>query len=107
MQVERINELLLTELAQAINREVFLPGALLTVSFVDCDQDLKTARVGISVLPDNLAGTVLRAIKSSTPHIVSLIKPRVKLRKIPRLIWEFDPTEREAEIIEKLISDAE
>jgi len=105
MQIERVNELLLEELASAINKEVGLPDALITVSFVDCDPDLKNARVGISVLPDRLAGTALRVLKSSTPQLTSLIKNRVKLRKLPRLIWEFDATEREAEKIEKLIDE--
>lgn len=107
MQIERINEILLGELAQAVNKELGLPGALITISFVECDPDLKTARVGVSVLPDNLAGTTLRLLKSSTPHLVSLMKSRVKLRKLPRLIWEFDSTEREAEKIEKLIEGIE
>ena len=106
MQIERVNEIILGELAQAINREVVFPGVLITVSFVECDPDLETARVGISVLPDNLAGTTLRMLKSSTPQLVSLIKKRVKLRKLPKLVWEFDSTEREAEKIEKLISEA-
>ena len=103
MQIERVNELLLEELALAINKEVGLPDALITVSFVDCDPDLRNARVGISVLPDKLAGTALRLLKSSTPQLTALIKNRVKLRKLPHLIWEFDATEREAEKIEKLI----
>lgn len=105
MQIARVNEILLEELAQAINKEVFLPGSLVTVCFVDCDQDLKRARVGVSVLPDNLAGTVLRALKSATPQLTGLLKKRVKLRKLPHFIWEFDATEREAEKIEKLIDD--
>lgn len=105
MQIERVNELLLEELAIAINKEVGLPDALITVSFVDCDPDLRSARVGISVLPDKLAGTALRLLKSSTPQLTALIKNRVKLRKLPHLIWEFDATEREAEKIEKLIEE--
>ena len=105
MQIERVNEILLEELAQAINKEVGLPGALMTVSFVDCDQDLKRARVGVSILPDNLAGTALRSLKSATPQLTALLKKRVKLRKLPHFIWEFDATEREAEKIERLIDD--
>ena len=107
MQIERVNEILLGELAQAVNKELGLPGALITVSYVECDTDLRTARVGVSVLPDNLAGTTLRLLKSSTPRLVSIIKSKIKLRKIPKLIWEFDSTEREAEKIEKLIDGIE
>lgn len=106
MQIERVNELLLEELAQAVNREINLPDAMITISFVECEPDLKTARVGFSVLPDRLAGTAMRLLKSSTPQLVGGVKKRVKLRKLPHLNWEFDATEREAEIIEKLIDDS-
>ena len=105
MQIERVNELLLEELAEAVNKEVGLPDALITVSFVDCDPELKNARIGISVLPDRLAGTALRALKSATPQLVNIVKKRVKIRKLPKFVWEFDATEREAEKIEKLIDE--
>ncbi len=106
-KITRINELILKELAQVVNREIHILNALITISYVECSSDLKQAQVGFSVLPDNLAGTVLRNLKSSTRTIVGILKSRLKLRKIPHLIWEFDATEREANKIEKLISGIE
>lgn len=103
-KIPRINELILEELAQVVNREVFLPNALLTITYVECSPDLKQARVGFSVLPDNLAGTALRKLGASTAAIVGLLRGRIKLRKLPHLVWEFDATEREADKIEKLIA---
>lgn len=107
MQIERINDLILLELAEAINREVIIPNSLVTVTFVDCDKDLKKARVGVSVLPDNMAGSTLRALKKSTPQLIAILKKRIKIRKLPHFVWEFDATEREAERLEKLIAEAE
>jgi ribosome-binding factor A len=104
--VDRINELLLEELAQAVNREVGVENALLTITYVDCSTDLKQAKVGFSILPDKLAGTALRKLTGATSQIVGVLRKRVKLRKIPHLIWEFDPTEREASRLEQLISEA-
>lgn len=104
-KVERINELIHEELSEAVNKEVGIPGALITISEVKCEPDLKKAIVRFSVLPDNLAGTAMRSLKSATSHLVSEMKKRVKIRKIPHLIWEFDATEREAEKIEKLIKE--
>lgn len=100
----RLNEMLKEELAAAINREVGLPNALITVTHVECSPDLKQAHVGISVLPDNLAGTALRHLTASTSQLVGILKQRVKLRRMPRFIWEFDATEREASKIERLIA---
>ncbi|MFA5154815.1 MAG: ribosome-binding factor A [Patescibacteria group bacterium] len=103
-KVPRVNDLLLTELAAIVNREVAIPGALITISYVACSSDLKQARVGFSVLPDRLAGTALRRLAGATGAIISLLRPRVKLRKLPHLLWEFDATEKEADKIEKLIA---
>lgn len=103
---ERLNELLLEELAQAVNREVGVENALLTITYVECSPDLKQAKVGFSILPDKLAGTALRKLTGATSQIVGILKKRVKLRKIPHLIWEFDATEREAGRLEQLIEDA-
>lgn len=103
-KIQRLNEALREELAGAVNREVGLPNALITITYVVCSQDLKQAKVGFSVLPDNLAGTALRTLASSTGHLIPFLRARLKLRQIPHLIWEFDATEREASKIEKLIA---
>jgi len=104
-KIPRINELILEELAQAVNREVGLPNALITVTYVDCSKDLKQAKVGFSVLPDNLAGTALRKLSAATSRMIPILRSRLKLRKLPHLVWEFDATEREASKIERLIAD--
>lgn len=103
-KILRINELILEELAKAVNREVVLPDALITITYVECSPDLKQAKVGFSVLPDNLVGTALRKLTAATGALIPILRARTRLRKLPHLIWEFDETEREAEKIEKLIA---
>lgn len=103
-KVPRLNEVLREELAAAVSREVGLPNALITITYVECSPDLKQAHVGFSVLPDNLVGTALRHLTSATGELVRILKSRVKLRQIPHLIWEFDATEKEASKIERLIA---
>lgn len=102
---ERLNDLILEELAQAVNREVGVENALITIAYVDCSSDLSQAKVGFSILPDNLAGTALRRLNSATNQIVAILKKRLKLRKIPHLIWEFDSTEKEANRLEQIITE--
>jgi ribosome-binding factor A len=103
---ERINQLLKEGLAEAINKEVLSKESLITISYVECTPDLKQAKVGFTVLPDKLAGTVLSQLKKDTHLILPHLRKRVKLRRIPKLIWEFDASEREADKIEKLIKEA-
>ncbi len=103
-KVERINDLLLEELAAAVNREVMIENALVTITYVECSPDLKQAKIGFSVLPDNMTGTALRKLNSATSQLVGILRTRTKMRKLPHLVWEFDATEKEASKIERLIA---
>ncbi len=103
-KLERVNDLLLVEIAQAINREVAVENALITITYVECSPDLKQAKIGFSVLPDNLTGTALRKLTAATSQLAGILRSRTKMRRLPRLIWEFDATEKEASKIEKLIA---
>lgn len=102
-KTDSLNALITKELAEAVNREIGIPDALITISFVECDQDFKTAKVYFSVLPDKMAGTALRKLNAASGQIANLMKKRVKLRKFPHLFWHFDPTEKEATQLEQLI----
>ncbi len=104
-KVERINDLILEELAIAVNREVGIENALVTITYVECSPDLKQAKIGFSVLPDKLAGTALRKLNAATSQLVGILRARTRMRKLPHLVWEFDATEREAGKIERLIAD--
>lgn len=105
-KVERINELIQSELANALAREAILENALITISYVECSSDLKQAKIGVSVLPDKLAGTALRKLNTKTHSLLAGLKNRLKLRRLPKFTWEFDATEREADRIERLIASA-
>lgn len=105
-KIDKINDLLLSELASAVNRELVIPEALVTITYVDCSTDLKRAKVGFSVLPDRLAGTAFRKLIASTKNIVEILKKRTNLRQLPKLVWEFDATEKEASELEEIIRQA-
>jgi len=99
-RVDQLNELLHRELAEAINKELEFPEVFITVTYVSCMPDLQYAKVIVSVLPDKMAGTALKKLKAASGRIVSSITKKTRLRKVPRLLWEFDPTERKAAVLE-------
>ena len=99
-KVEQLNELLHRELAEGINREVEFPDVFVTVAYVSCTPDLQYAKVAVSVLPDRMAGTALKKLKAASGRIAAGIVKKTRLRKVPHLLWEFDPTERKAAILE-------
>jgi len=106
-KIDQLNEMLQQELAYAINREVGVPNTLITVVYVRTSSDLKFATVGVSVLPDNLAGTALEKLKKSAGLLSSILAKKTRLRQIPRLRFEFDPTERKAAVLENFMNNIE
>ena len=102
---DKANEILHRELAEAISQIVEFPEGLITVTGVDCASSFDSAKVFVSVLPDNLTGSALRALQRSSGRIMEQIKKRVKFRRLPRLYWIFDPIERDYEKMEKMMRD--
>ncbi|PKM88707.1 hypothetical protein CVU83_01255 [Candidatus Falkowbacteria bacterium HGW-Falkowbacteria-2] len=100
-KVDQLNELLHRELAAAIGQEVDFPDGLITVAFVSVTPDLQFAKVTVSVLPDKLAGTAIKKLKAASGRLASAIVKKTRLRKVPRLLWDFDPTERKAAVLEE------
>jgi ribosome-binding factor A len=99
-KVEQLNELLHRELSAAINRELDFPEVFVTIVYVSCNPDLQFAKVGISVLPDRLAGTAIKKLKAASGRLAAAVMKKTRLRKVPRLVWSFDPTERKAAVLD-------
>jgi len=69
---------------------------------VECDPNFRSARIGISVLPDSLAGTALEKLRKTSGEIAHELKGRLRFRHIPKLLWTFDPTEKNVDSLEKI-----
>ncbi|MFH0923575.1 MAG: ribosome-binding factor A [Candidatus Falkowbacteria bacterium] len=102
-RIIQINELLKGELANLIREEIVLNNGLVTVCYVDCSPDLKSAKVGISVLPYNLSGKILAKLKKHSSQFCKTLKKKLNLRCIPRFNWIIDSTERDALELEKIM----
>jgi ribosome-binding factor A len=105
--IDRLNESLRKEIAMIIAEEVEFPDGLITITHVECDSNFYSARILFSVLPDSLVGTALEKLRKSSKLIAEELKHRIRIRKIPHLIWEFDPTEKQAGALDKIFAAAE
>jgi len=105
--IDRLNETLRKEIAAIITEEVEFPDGLITITRVECDTNFYSARILFSVLPDSLVGTALEKLRKNSGIIAEELKHRIRIRKIPHLIWEFDPTEKQAGELDKVFAEAE
>ena len=102
-RVDQINELLRSEMANLISREIKLDSGLITVCHVDCSPDLKNAKIGISVLPDNLSGTALQKLRKHSGLFRKTLNKKLNLKYIPKFNWVIDATEKNAAEIEDIL----
>lgn len=91
-RLERINEEYKKELSQIINYELKNPNAtgMISVTKVKVTNDLKFAKVAVSILNAKDVKETLVALKKSAGFIRSELARRVNLRNTPEIIFELD-----------------
>ena len=104
-RLEKINKMLLREISSFISREGLLENGLITITYVKCGADLKNATIGISVLPEKLAGTALKILSSASGRLAKELNKKLKIKFIPKFNWEIDPLERNAIAIERALAE--
>lgn len=101
-RMDRINELMKREISSIIQRDFEFPNVLVTVSDVEVTQDLREAKVFVSVLGGN-PENILEKLGQQRGHIQSRVNKRVTLRNTPVLDFRTDDsTERGTDIINLL-----
>ena len=101
-RLQRVNELLKRELSSVIQREFEFKDCLVTITAVEVTQDLKEAKVFVSVLGPGL-GTVMTKLKEKRALIQSRVTKRVVLKNTPVLDFRSDSAaERGIEIVSLL-----
>lgn len=103
-RIVKINELLRHEVSQLLLREVDFDDALVTVTRVDTSADLKQAKVKISVMPTKQGGAALKKIRNKIWPIQQKLNRRLDMKPVPKLSFDIDKQEVEAQRIEDILS---
>ena len=111
-RMEKVADLLQSEIAELLRREVKHPAlseALLSITHVDVSPDLASARVHFSLLPtdDGEADErdVLAALEHTEPFMHRELVKRLHLRRVPRLHFFPDHSIAEADRLTSLMRD--
>lgn len=102
-RVDRLNELLHNELAQLVQRQVRLEGALITITNVSCAPDLSQAKISVSILPDKYFGTALQQLRNKSNAWRKTLGKKLALYRLPQFIWQADTTEKRAAELEGIL----
>ena len=105
-RLDRVNELLRTEISQLLTRQIKDPrlSGVITVTRVSASNDLRTARVYISVMGDaEMKRTALDGIQSAASFLRRELRGRVTMRHTPFLTFDLDESMEEADQILRLM----
>ena len=107
-RIEQVESTLRKALAQVLQRSISDPRirGMVSITQVDMSQDMKLAKVRVSVLPEEYAKRTLAGLKAANRHIHSEVKKLVALRIVPHLMFELDDSLKQAEQVYKAIDAA-
>lgn len=105
-RIEKINQLIKTQLSQLINKEMEFPdNTIITITRVKTTPDLKIAKIYLTVLPENFRGSVLEILRKNKKNLYTLLKNRLKTKFTPNLNFLIDEQELYAAEIDKLLDE--
>jgi len=99
----RVGELLRDEISIMIERDIEVPGALLTVTTVEVDKKLEHAKVGVSVLPTSKTEEVFRLLRAVQGKFQYLLMKKINIKPLPRIEFVIDRGPEHAADIEKIL----
>ena len=88
-RLDRINELMKREISTIVQKDFEFKNSLVTISDVEVTQDLREAKVFVSVLGGHM-DNVLDKLTASKSSIQSQVNKRVTLRCTPVLMFRGD-----------------
>lgn len=104
LRIQKVNSLVQELLSELLTREISLKaGVLVTIAKVDTTPDLRYTRVSVSAFPEGEIGYVDQTLKKETPRLQRALHQKLTMKMKPRLSFEINRTEEEADIVEKLL----
>lgn len=107
-RITQINELIRSHLGEIFSREItFKPGVLATITRVSTSPDLRKSVIAVSAFPETEVDYVLQTLKKEQGKIQRNLNQLLSMNPLPRIFFEFDPTESKADEIERILKTLE
>ncbi len=105
-RTQRLNILLREEIADLIMKKIKDPRlGFVTVTDVEISNDLKTAKVFISIMNDDDIDISIEILNSTKGFIRSELSKRVRLKYIPSLDFKIDKSVKHGSRIDALLKE--
>lgn len=105
-RIEKIENLLREVVAEIVSRDIaFREGILVTVTRAKTSEDLLHATIYVSVLAasEKAEEEAIEALRRSAGEVQHTLNRKLRMRPVPRIVFESDLGEKQRERIEKLL----
>ena len=104
-RIPQVNQLIKEELSQIILKEIdFSRDILVTITRVETTKDLISAKVFISVMPEEKSSLVFATLNHQIYFLQQKLNKRLKMRPIPKIEFREEKTTVEAAKIEEILA---
>lgn len=104
-RLDKVNELMRREISTVLQRDFEWVNTIVTVTEVEVTDDLKEAKVWISVIGQKSVKNVLEKLSEKRGYIQNTVAKRVVLRSTPRLMFRQDNSAERGVSLVNLIDD--
>ncbi len=107
LRIQKVEKELHQCIGQAVSEILFIEqGTLVTVVEVDVAADLRSAKVFISVFPDDRFVEVLEELNAIRADVQKLISKKIRMKFLPKLSWHKDKSVDEIDRIGKILAES-
>lgn len=106
-RVQKVEKELRHIIGEALNELMFVEsGVMVTVVEVDAAGDLRSAKVFVSVFPDDRQDEVFEELENIRVDIQSRISKKIRMKFLPKLIWKKDKSVAEIDRLGKILNES-
>ena len=104
---QRLSSLIREKLGMMIERELEFPGALVTLTDVEVNEELEHAVVHFSVLPSEKSERVLEVLNKFRNGLQFKLSRKLNIRPMPEIMFRIDYGLKNAAAVEKALLESE
>jgi len=105
-RIAKINELVKTHVNSIILKNLSLKeGVFITIAKVDTTSDLRYTRIFVSIFPEKEREYAMKTLDHEIFKIQGALNKKLRMRPLPKIVFQLDTTEEKADEIEKLLKE--
>jgi len=105
-RIDKVNDLIRDNLSKIIQKELDKkPGVFVSVAKVETTNDLKNAKVFISIFPDGVRLSTFSKLKKLLPSFQKALAESLQMKFTPKISLVLDDTQRKVSQLEKLFQE--